>query len=66
MWAQRKHLVNLTINVEDCKDPVITVEPTKVYFKGTGGPDKKTYEVTIELYGEINTEVSFFFLVVVW
>ena len=58
MWAQRKNLVSLTINLEDCKDPVINVEPTKVYFKGTGGPDKKTYEVTIDLFGEINTEVS--------
>lgn len=59
MWAQRKNLVSLTINVEDCKEPVITVEPTKVHFKGTGGPDKKTYEVTIDLFGEINTEVSY-------
>ena len=59
MWAQRKNLVSLTINVEDCKEPVITLEPTKVYFKGTGGPDKKTSEVTIDLFGEIDTEVSF-------
>ena len=57
MWAQRKNLVSLTINVEDCKNPEIKIEPTKVYFKGTGGPDKKSYEVTIELFGEINTEV---------
>lgn len=58
MWAQRKNLVSLTINVEDCKEPVITLEPTKVYFKGTGGPDKKTFEVTIDLFGEIDTAVS--------
>ena len=57
MWAQRKNLVSLTINVEDCKNPEIKIEPTKVFFKGTGGPDKKSYEVTIELFGEINTEV---------
>ena len=57
MWAQRKNLVSLTINVEDCKEPTITLEPTKVYFKGTGGPDKKTFEVSIDLFGEINTEV---------
>merc|ERR1711946_40346 len=36
----------------------ITVEPTKVYFKGTGGPDKKLHEVTIELFNEIDTEES--------
>lgn len=58
MWAQRKNLVSFTINVEDCKDPVIQVEPTKVYFKGTGGVEKKNYEVTVDLYGEINTEAS--------
>lgn len=59
MWAQRKNLVSLTLNLEDCKAPVITVEPTKVYFKGTGGPDKKLHEVTIELFNEIDTEVPF-------
>jgi len=58
MWAQRKNLVSLTLNLEDCKAPVITVEPTKVYFKGTGGPDKKLHEVTIELFNEIDTEES--------
>ncbi len=57
MWAQRKNLVSITINLEDCKDPAIQIEPTKVHFKGTGGPDKKAYEVTIDLFGEINPEV---------
>jgi len=57
MWAQRKNLVSLTLNLEDCKEPTITVEPTKVYFKGTGGPDKKAHEVTIDLFGEIDAEV---------
>lgn len=68
MWAQRKNLVSLTINVEDCKNPVITLEPTKLYFKGTGGPDKKTYEVTIDLFNEIDTEVRywFWFLFAIW
>jgi len=60
MWAQRKNLVSLTLNLEDCKSPEITVEPTKVYFKGTGGPDKKLHEVTIELFNEIDTEVPFY------
>lgn len=62
MWAQRKNLVSLTINVEDCKEPVITLEPTKVYFKGMGGPDKKTFEVTIDLFGEIDIEESKYFV----
>ena len=57
MWAQRKNLLTLTVGVEDCPEPTITLEPTKVYFKGVGGPDKKTYEVSIDLYKEIDTEV---------
>merc|ERR1711928_265632 len=56
--GRKKNLVSLTLNLEDCKSPEITVEPTKVYFKGTGGPDKKLHEVTIELFNEIDTEES--------
>lgn len=58
MWAQRKNIVMLTMNLEDCKDAVINMEPEKIYFKGSGGADKKMHEVTIDLYKEINTEVS--------
>jgi len=62
MWAQRKNLLTLTICVEDCPEPTITLEPTKVYFKGSGGPDKKTYEVSIDLYKEIDTENSKYYV----
>ena len=48
----------MTICVEDCKKPIIKMESEKIYFEGTGGPDKKSFEVTIELHKEINTEVS--------
>jgi prostaglandin-E synthase len=44
--------------LEDCKDPTIKVEPTKLYFKGVGGPEKKEHEVTLEFYKEINPEKS--------
>ena len=57
-WAQRHNLVFLTINVEDVKDPEIKVEENRLYFKGTGGSDKKTYEANLELYGTLNAEVS--------
>ena len=52
-------MIYLTICVEDCKDAIVDIEPTKLYFKGCGGPEKKNYENTLELYGEIDTEVSY-------
>ncbi|XP_044750627.1 co-chaperone protein daf-41 [Coccinella septempunctata] len=58
MWAQRTAVVFLTINLEDVKDPEIKFEKDSVYFKGTGGVEKKTYEVTIPLYKEIDPEKS--------
>jgi len=57
-WAIRTDFVYVTICVEDCKDPVIDIQDKKVYFKGTGGPEKKLYENTLELYGEIDPEKS--------
>ena len=59
MWAQRPNLVFITVCLEDCKDPVINVEPTKLHFKGAGGTDHKIHEVTLEFFGEIDPEVSF-------
>ncbi|XP_063988593.1 uncharacterized protein CG16817 isoform X2 [Diachasmimorpha longicaudata] len=58
MWAQRKSLLYVTICLEDCKDPTIKIEPEKVYFKGTGGTERKDHEVTINLYKEIDPEKS--------
>lgn len=58
MWAQRKNIVMLTLNLEDCKDAVINMEPEKIHFKGSGGADKKMHEVTIDLYKEIDAEES--------
>ena len=57
-WAQRKNMIFLTICVEDCKNPTINIETTKVFFKGTGGAENKSYENTLELFGELDTEVS--------
>ena len=61
-WAQRTNLVFLTVCLEDCKDPEIKVEEAKLYFKGTGGTDKKEHEVTLEFFGPIDTEVRCSFL----
>ena len=50
-------LVFLTICVEDVTDQEIKVESDSLYFKGTGGPDKKTHEVHMKFLKEIDTEV---------
>lgn len=55
-WAQRKDLLFLTIGVDDCKNADLKVEDDKLYFKGTGGADKRDYEVTIEFFKDINSE----------
>jgi len=57
-WAMRPDSVFLTICVQDCKDVTLDITETKVYFKGTGGSDNKTYENTIELYEAIDAEKS--------
>jgi len=57
-WAQRNNLVFLTVCVEDCDKPEIKVETESLYFKGTGGPDKKTHEVTMKFFKPIDTEKS--------
>ncbi|KAG5890573.1 hypothetical protein JTB14_012701 [Gonioctena quinquepunctata] len=58
MWAQRSSVIFLTINVEDCKEPEVKFNKDSVYFKGTGGVEKKDYEVTIPLYKEIDPDLS--------
>ncbi|XP_050515943.1 co-chaperone protein daf-41 [Diabrotica virgifera virgifera] len=58
MWAQRSSIVFLTINLEDVKNPEIKFNKDSIYFKGTGGVEKKDYEVTIPLYKEIDPEQS--------
>jgi len=57
-WAIRQDVVYVTICVEDCKDAIIDIQDKKIYFKGTGGPDKKLYENTLELYEEVDPEKS--------
>lgn len=58
MWAQRPNLIFLTVCLEDCKDPEIKVDADKLAFKGIGGPEKKNYELTINFFKEVDTEVS--------
>jgi len=60
MWAQRNDKLYVTINVEDCQNPVIKFESDKVVFSGTGGPDKLDYELTMTFYGDIEPTQSKF------
>jgi prostaglandin-E synthase len=57
MWAQRRDKLFLTIQVEDCKEPVIELKPESLHFKGVGG-NKREYDVTIEFLKEVNVEQS--------
>jgi len=58
MWAQRPKHVILTICLTDVKDPTITVEKKKLYFKGVGGTDMKEHEITMEFFKNIDVEKS--------
>ena len=57
-WAQRPSLLFITICLEDCKNPKIDVKPDHLHFEGTGGPEKKDHEVTLNFLKEIDTEKS--------
>ncbi|KAI4503100.1 hypothetical protein M0802_002144 [Mischocyttarus mexicanus] len=56
LWAQRRDILFITICLEDCKDPVLKIEPEILHFKGTGGTENKMHEITINLYKEINPD----------
>ncbi|KAF8795846.1 uncharacterized protein CG16817-like isoform X1 [Argiope bruennichi] len=56
-WAQRRHLLYLTINVTDCKKPDIKLSTDKLYFRGTNGEGQE-YEVTLEFLNEVNPDTS--------
>jgi len=57
-WAMRPETVFVTICVPDCKDVTLDITSNSIYFKGTGGADKKSYENNLDLYGEIDAEKS--------
>ncbi|KAK7602462.1 hypothetical protein V9T40_008051 [Parthenolecanium corni] len=58
LWAQRNSVIYLTICIEDCREPVIQINPSNLYFKGIGGPDRKNYEINIDFYKDIISEQS--------
>lgn len=58
LWAQRKNLLYVKVQLEDCRNPTIKVEKDSIYYKGKGGTDNKEYEVTLEFFKEIKPEES--------
>lgn len=57
LWAQRNSTIFLTICLEDCREPVLQINPSNIYFRGVGGTERKEHEVNIELYKDIVPEV---------
>jgi len=55
-WAQRPKHIIFSIGLTDCKDPVIKVEPNKLYFKGVGGTDNTERELDIEFFKDIDVD----------
>jgi len=64
-WAQRPKHIIFSIGLTDCKDPVIKVEPNKLYFKGVGGTDNTERELDIEFFKDIDVDVSIVILLLV-
>ncbi|XP_065216541.1 prostaglandin E synthase 3 [Planococcus citri] len=58
LWAQRNSTIFLSICLEDCRDPVLQINPSNIYFRGVGGTERKEHEVNIELYKDIVPELS--------
>lgn len=59
LWAQRKDVLYLTIDLQDCDpEPVVTVTNAdghgKLEFKGSAGGH--TYETTVNLFSEVKPE----------
>lgn len=63
LWAQRADRLFLTVEIEDCKNPTVTLDKDKLYFKGKSDSirqeaDHSEHEVTIEFYKPINVDES--------
>jgi len=56
LWAQRKDKIFLTIEIEDSKDSEFKWDPSKLTFKGHGGPENTLFECSLEFNKEIDTE----------
>ncbi|KFM58441.1 Protein wos2, partial [Stegodyphus mimosarum] len=57
LWAERKNLLYLFIQVTDSKSPEINLTADKLFFRGKDD-EGKLYEVTLEFYKDVNPETS--------
>ncbi|CDS14405.1 hypothetical protein LRAMOSA06574 [Lichtheimia ramosa] len=58
LWAQRKDLIYLTVQLIDITKPEIDVKSDRFHFKGKGEEEQKEYEADIEFYGAVDVEKS--------
>ncbi|KAI7842815.1 hypothetical protein COHA_003561 [Chlorella ohadii] len=67
LWAQRADRLLLTIDLQSCKDPQISItndeaaKAGRVSFRGHAhshatGPDEHAYQLDLELYGEVDEQ----------
>ncbi|KAI8793680.1 protein wos2 [Biomphalaria pfeifferi] len=58
MWAQRKDKLFLTVQLENCTNPTITLKDNSLYFHGKGGSGNTDHEVLLEFNKEIDPDSS--------
>jgi len=59
IWAQRKDgNVLVTVRVHDAIEPVVKITPTTFNFVGTSDSRSNKFDLTIELFNEIDVEQS--------
>ncbi|XP_047329326.1 uncharacterized protein OsI_027940-like [Impatiens glandulifera] len=58
-WAQRQDKVYMTVELPDSKNANINLDPQGLFtFSGTAGPESLNYELTLDLFDEVNVEKS--------
>lgn len=58
LWAQRKEVVYVTIEVFEVKEEKIEINDNVVSFSGVRGSDGAKFGVTLELFGSVDMEKS--------
>lgn len=58
LWAQRKDVLFITVDVEDTEKEEISLTESKLTFKAIGGVDRKTYAVDLEFFDEVIPQES--------
>jgi|AntRauMFilla1563_2_1112583.scaffolds.fasta_scaffold415389_1 hypothetical protein len=57
-WAQRTDRLYLTIEVTQCQQPALHIDPSgKLVFRGRCGLEEVMYEVELELYDQVDKTV---------